>query len=143
MIPKKILAFGTFDIFHPGHEFFLREAKKQGEHLSVVLARDDTVNKVKGVPTVNDELARLAMIKSLDYVDYACLGSEDNKYEIITELKPDIIFLGYDQNAFVDGLSGFLDKNGISCKVLRLKDSLKPEVYKSSKLRGGLDHNKE
>ncbi len=139
---SKVLAFGTFDIFHPGHDFFLKEAKKQGEYLSVVLARDLTVKMVKGIPTTNDELARLAAIKALDYVDYACLGSEDDKYEIITELKPDIIFLGYDQNAFVDGLSDFLDMKGISCKVLRLKDSLKPEVYKSSKLRDGLDHNK-
>jgi len=46
----KVLAFGTFDILHPGHEFYLKEAKKHGDILDVVVARDSTVEKIKGKP---------------------------------------------------------------------------------------------
>jgi len=139
---RKVLSFGTFDILHPGHEFFLKEARKQGDSLSVVLARDSTVKVLKGRDPFNNELARLAAIKALDYVDYACLGNKGDKYEIVEELQPNIIFLGYDQEAFVDGLSNFLDMKNIPCKVLRLKDSLMPEVYKSSKIRQDLEYHK-
>lgn len=42
-----VLTFGTFDIFHPGHEYYLREAKKHGDKLVTVIARDQTVKNVK------------------------------------------------------------------------------------------------
>lgn len=132
---KKILTFGTFDIFHPGHEFFLKEAKTHGEVLSVVVARDSTVEKVKGRPTTNNELARLAVIKALDYVDDAVLGNQGDKYAIIEELKPDIIFLGYDQHSFTENLAAVLAERGLSPQIIKSDKSLKPEVYKSSRLR--------
>ena len=31
MNQTKVLAFGTFDILHKGHEFYLKQAKKHGE----------------------------------------------------------------------------------------------------------------
>jgi len=37
---KKVMVFGTFDIFHPGHRSFLNQAKKYGNYLIVVVARD-------------------------------------------------------------------------------------------------------
>jgi len=42
-----VLAFGTFDILHKGHEFLLSKAKSFGERLVVVIARDVTVEKFK------------------------------------------------------------------------------------------------
>ena len=44
---KKVMVFGTFDIFHKGHENFLKQAKKLGDCLTVVVARDETVLKFK------------------------------------------------------------------------------------------------
>ena len=43
----KVLVFGTFDIIHPGHVFFLNQAKKLGDFLCVVVSRDETVNELK------------------------------------------------------------------------------------------------
>ena len=131
---KKILVFGTFDIFHKGHEFFLKEAKKYG-NLEVVVARDSTVKKVKGIFPLNNELTRLKVIKSLDYVDKAVLGNKANKYKIIEELKPDIICLGYDQNSFTKDLKKKIKEKGLKIKIIKFKKSFKPEKYKSSKLR--------
>jgi len=42
-----VMTFGTFDRFHPGHEYYLREAKKLGDSLLTVIARDVTVIKIK------------------------------------------------------------------------------------------------
>lgn len=44
---KKVMVFGTFDIFHKGHEFYFSKAKEYGEELIVIVARDETVLKIK------------------------------------------------------------------------------------------------
>ncbi len=38
-----VMCFGTFDIFHPGHEHYLREAEKMADLMTVVIARDHRV----------------------------------------------------------------------------------------------------
>lgn len=135
---KKVLVFGTFDIFHKGHESFLKEAKNYGEVLNVVVARDLTVRKVKGRDPLNNEEKRLNVIQSLDYVDKAYLGRKGDKYEIIEELKPDIICLGYDQDSFTKNLNEELSKRGLNVKIIKIEKSFNPEKYKSSKLRSDL-----
>ncbi|MGC9310622.1 MAG: adenylyltransferase/cytidyltransferase family protein [Candidatus Aenigmatarchaeota archaeon] len=134
-MPKTVLVFGTFDILHPGHEFFLKEAKKEGDFLEVVVARDETVLNVKGKLPQNNEAARLEKLKSLPYVKTAILGNAGDKYGIIEELKPDVIVLGYDQSTFTEGLEKELKKRGIKTKIVRLEKSLRPDIYKSSKMR--------
>lgn len=130
---KKVLVFGTFDRFHKGHEFYLKQAKKYGI-LQVIVARDSTVKKVKGKLPINNELERLNILNNLDYVDNACLGMKKDKYAIIEKLKPDIICLGYDQDSFTANLKEELNKRGLNIEVIRIKESFKPEIYKSSKL---------
>lgn len=131
---KKVMAFGTFDGFHKGHEFYLREAKKYGDKLLVVVARDSTVKEIKGKYPLNDEQTRLAKIRNLDYVDEAFLGYDGDKYAIIEELKPDVICLGYDQHHFTDNLKAILNRRGLNPKIVRLK-AFKPNIYKSSIFR--------
>ncbi len=129
---KRVLVFGTFDIFHPGHEYFLKQAKKLGNQLVVVVARDKTVEQVKGKAPVNDEQARLGVIQKLDYVSKAVLGYEtSDKYKIIREIKPDIICLGYDQTTFTNDLEAKLHEIGLSPEIIRI-DAYKPHKYKSS-----------
>lgn len=131
---KKVLAFGTFDILHPGHVNFLKQAKKHGDFLIVVVARDATVKKVKGRKPKYSEKKRLAKIKKLEIVNYALLGNKKGKYSIIEKIKPNVICLGYDQNSFTNGLKQELRKRKIKAKIIRLKP-YKAHKYKSSKLR--------
>ncbi|MBU1974896.1 MAG: FAD synthase [Nanoarchaeota archaeon] len=131
---KKVLAFGTFDIFHPGHEFYLQQAKNVGDELLVIIARDTTVRMLKGTDPYNDQMTRLKKIHALPYVDQAYLGSEADKYALIEQLKPDIICLGYDQTHFIDDLEKELEDRGLNPEIIRI-DSHKPHVFKSSKLR--------
>ena len=125
------MAFGTFDILHPGHTHVLKAAKKLGDHLTVIIARDATVLKVKGKKPVFNEKVRLRNLKALKIADKVRLGNLGNKYQVIIDEKPDVIALGYDQKFFVDDLKKFVDKN---VEIVRLK-SYKPNVHKSSKIR--------
>ena len=131
---QKVLAFGTFDILHPGHTYVLNAAKKLGNQLTVVIARDATVLKVKGKKPLFNEKVRLKNLKALKIADKVLLGKLGNKYQVIIDEKPDVIALGYDQKFFVDDLKKVVDKK---VKIVRLK-SHKSEIYKSSKIRSKL-----
>lgn len=133
---KKVLAFGTFDILHHGHERMLKAAKKLGGHLTVIIARDATVCSVKGKKALFTEKTRLKNLKQLNIADKVRLGCLGNKYKVIVDEKPDIIALGYDQKFFVDDLKKVVGKN---VQIIRLK-SHKPNIYKSSKIRNRLGY---
>ncbi len=117
----KVMATGTFDILHLGHIYFLKEAKKLGDTLAVVIATDSTVRKLKHEP-VNPEQIRLDLIKELKIVDQAYLGHEKDIYEILKEIKPDIIALGYDQIHDKKNIEKELKKRNINAKVIRLQE---------------------
>ncbi|HBO16438.1 MAG: FAD synthase [Candidatus Moranbacteria bacterium GW2011_GWE2_35_2-] len=132
---KKVMVFGTFDIFHPGHRSFLNQAKKYGNYLIVVVARDKTVKVFKKQDTKNKEKVRTKMIQESALADEVILGSLGDKYAIIKKRKPNVICLGYDQEFFIENLKSKLKEFGlIKTEIIRLK-SYKPEIYKSSKLR--------
>jgi FAD synthetase len=126
----KVMATGTFDILHLGHIYFLKEAKKLGDTLAVVVATDATVRKLKHEP-VNPEKIRLDLIKELKIVDEAYLGREKDMYDILKEIKPDIITLGYDQIHDENAIENELKKRNIKAKVVRL-----PEYKGGSDLEG-------
>ncbi|MFC1623438.1 adenylyltransferase/cytidyltransferase family protein [Patescibacteria group bacterium] len=132
---RKIMVFGTFDIFHEGHRDFLRQASKFGDCLVVVIARDETVKNVKREDPSNNENDRLEIVKESGLVAKAVLGGLNDKYDIIREIDPDVICLGYDQSFFVDKLQDKLESFGMNnVKIVRLI-SYHPEKYKSSRLR--------
>jgi cytidyltransferase-like protein len=132
---QKVLVFGTFDIFHEGHRSFLKQAKKYGDFLRVVVARDETVTEVKKIAPQNGEQSRLGEIQKSALADEVVLGSLDDKYAVVREYKPNVICLGYDQEFFVDKLERKLKEFGLEkTKIVRL-ESYQPEKYKSSLLR--------
>jgi len=117
----RVMATGTFDLLHMGHIYFLKEAKKQGDTLCVVVATDATVRRLKHEP-VNPEEIRLNLIKELTVVDEAYLGHENDMYAIVEEVKPDVIALGYDQIHDENKIKDELKKRKLSAKVIRLSE---------------------
>ncbi len=117
----KVMASGTFDLLHLGHIYYLKEAKKLGDKLIVVVATDKTVRKLKHEP-INPEKIRVNLVKELEVVDKAYLGYEDDMYEIVEETKPDIIAIGYDQIHDEKKIKKELKKRKIDAKVVRLKE---------------------
>jgi len=89
---------GAFDIIHIGHIQTIKEAKKHVDVLAIVIARDKTVYNNKGRYPINNEVMRMKIIQELKDVDIAVLGDEKDFMKPINILKPDIIFLGYDQS---------------------------------------------
>lgn len=92
----KVLVGGCFDIFHYGHLHFLKESKKLGDYLIVLLEPDETVKKLKG-PTrpIHNQDQRKEVLESIKYVDEVIILPENMKDEdykkIVTTIKPDII----------------------------------------------------
>ena len=73
----KILMFGTFDHLHPGHRFVLEEGQKRGE-VTVIVARDENVFRLKGrYPEQNEEERRRLIERTYPTVT-AVLGHSDN-----------------------------------------------------------------
>ena len=115
----KIMATGAFDILHMGHIYYLKEAKKLGDELVVIVACDSTVRKLKHEPVTSEKM-RLLLIKELKIVDEAYLGQKDDIYKIVEEIKPDIIALGYDQIHDEKIIRQNLKKRNINVKIVRL-----------------------
>lgn len=128
-----VLTFGTFDIFHPGHEYYLREAKKHGDKLVTIIARDQTVKNLKGYIARNNEITRKQRVEESGIPDKVVLGELKNYYNCIIDQQADIICLGYDQRHLADGLEKFLHTNNLSTKIIRLQP-FQEDIYKSSKL---------
>ena len=131
---KKVMLFGTFDMLHKGHLNLFRQARKLGNYLIVVVARDKTVREVKTRPARHSEKERMYSIKESGLVEKAVLGNLKNKYAAIKKYKPNIIALGYDQKYFTDDLKDKLKELKLNkIKIVRLK-SYNPKKYKTSKL---------
>jgi len=128
---KKVMTFGTFDIYHKGHESYLRQAKKLGEYLIVVLARDKNVLRIKKQETRNKEQKRKKILEESGLADEVVLGDLKNRYAVIEKYRPGVIALGYDQKVDLVELKEKIKEFEINAKIVRLK-SFKPEIYKSS-----------
>jgi FAD synthetase len=115
----RVMATGVFDLLHPGHVFFLSEARKLGDELVVVVARDQTARRLKREPYVPEQLRR-EMVESLKPVDRAVLGSTSDIYATVTEQRPDIIALGFDQHWNEREIEAECARRGVPVKVVRL-----------------------
>jgi FAD synthetase len=131
---KTVMAFGTFDIFHEGHRSFLKQARKYGDYLIVVVARDETVKETKKQDTRNKETKRIRILRNSKIAEKVVLGSLGDKYAVIKKYKPDVICLGYDQKFFVEKLKNKLKEFGLRYTKIKRLEPYKPSVYKSSKL---------
>ena len=130
MTIKKVLVFGTFDGLHSGHINLFKQAKRYGDYLIVVVARDSTTKKIKDYLPVRDEKERLNEVKRNELVDKAVCGYKNNPYRIIEKVEPDIILLGYDQRSFTADLPKELRKKGMRVKIFRAKP-YKPKIFHS------------
>jgi len=115
-----VMATGVFDIIHLGHLHYLEESKKLGDELVVVVATDKTVRRRKHEP-ITPEKMRLELVASLKPVDRAVLGKDSgDMFEIVRDIRPDVITIGYDQPFNPDQLQAELKKRGLNAKVVRM-----------------------
>ena len=115
----RVMATGVFDLLHPGHLYFLTEAKKLGDELVVVVARDQTARRLKHDPYVPEQLRR-EMVAALKPVDRAVLGSTTDIYETVVAEKPNLIALGYDQVWNEKEIERECARRGVPLHVVRI-----------------------
>ena len=115
----RVMATGVFDLLHPGHVYFLTEAKKLGDELVVVVARDQTARRLKREPYVPEHIRR-EMVEALKPVDRAVLGSATDIYETVMTLRPNIIALGHDQVWNEHEVEQECERRGVPVKVVRI-----------------------
>ena len=109
----RVMAVGIFDLLHAGHLHYVEQAKSLGEELVVVIAHDETVRKQKHEPVTGQDLRR-RMVEGLKPVDQAIFGNPPGVpiFEILKQIDPDLIALGYDQKHSIDAIRKGLDQHG-------------------------------
>jgi len=115
----RVMATGVFDLLHPGHLYFLTEARRLGDELVVVVARDQTARRLKHEPYV-PEMIRREMVEALKPVDRAILGSPTDIYQTVVEVRPDLIALGHDQIFNEAEVERECARRGVPAKVARV-----------------------
>ncbi|MFH1779795.1 MAG: adenylyltransferase/cytidyltransferase family protein [Candidatus Micrarchaeota archaeon] len=134
-IVKRVLVCGCFDLFHPGHLFFFKQAREYGDYLIVLVARDSNALKIKGEKPLNNEFKRKQRIEEMSVADEVVLGDEFDLFKGALRHYPDVIVLGYDQVVDVRELRKVIKERKLNIRVIRLKKPLNPTVFKSSILR--------
>jgi len=136
---RVVLAEGTFDLLHYGHVYYLTNAKKAGgenSKLIVIVARDKTVEKLKGRKPIIPEDQRRAIVEALKVVDEAILGYEEmNMAKVIERIKPDVIALGYDKEEVERELKEYIKKENLNIKVVRIRKFSGKEPSSSSHIK--------
>ncbi|MBS7635018.1 FAD synthase [Candidatus Bathyarchaeota archaeon] len=136
---KVVLAEGTFDLLHYGHVYYLTNAKKLGgekSKLIVIVARDKTVERLKGRKPIIPEDQRRAIVEALKVVDEAILGYEEmDMAKVIEKVKPDIIALGYDKEEMEKNLKRYLGEKNLTIEVVRLNRFEGGDISSSSKIK--------
>ena len=102
---RRIITFGTFDLFHIGHLKILERAKKEGDYLIVGISSDE-LNIQKGKKSVVPLNDRIEIVKSIKYVDEVFIEEKlELKDVYIKNFKADLLIMGDDWKDKFDWVS--------------------------------------
>ena len=134
-----VLAAGVFDLLHYGHIRYLEEAKKTGgpyTRLVDIVARDETVRRLKGTDPIIPEDQRRAVIEALKVVDEALLGFEDLDMDrVLQQIKPDIVVVGHDQEAIKAQVEKIKKARELDTKIVQISQFGEDDLNSSSKIK--------
>ena len=94
---RVVFTNGVFDLLHPGHVRYLRQARTLGDALVVGVNTDRSVRVIKGESRpVTPESERAEILAALACVDVVVLFDEETPYELIRRIQPDVLVKGAD-----------------------------------------------
>lgn len=94
---KVVFTNGCFDILHPGHIAYMKQAKGLGDRLIVAVNTDSSVKRLKGDKRpINNLVHRMAVLEGVGAIDWVTWFDEDTPKEIIERLSPDVLVKGGD-----------------------------------------------
>jgi len=123
---KKVITYGTFDLFHIGHLRLLQRVKNLGQHLTVAISTDE-FNAVKGKKTLIPYEQRREIVENIKCVDQVIPESSwEQKENDIKTFNVDIFAMGNDWEGKFDFLKDY-------CEVIylpRTEDISSTEIKK-------------
>ncbi|RDU61614.1 MULTISPECIES: adenylyltransferase/cytidyltransferase family protein [Helicobacter] len=94
---KRVLTFGTFDLFHFGHLKLLERASRLGDELFVGISSDALNFSKKARNPIMNEIERAHIVASLKFVNSVFLEeSLELKREYLLRYEADILVMGDD-----------------------------------------------
>lgn len=128
---KKVLTYGTFDLFHIGHLNILKRARELGDYL-VVGVSSDKFNHIKGKKCAISDEERMAIVEAIRYVDKVVPeDSWEQKIEDIKKYDIDVFVMGSDWEGKFDYLKEYCEvvylprTDGISTTQIKKELKLK------------------
>jgi cytidyltransferase-like protein len=125
---KTGMVFGVFDGLHDGHQYLITECAKRCEQLIVVVTLDAVVSLLKNHPPKYSYEERAKAI--IDFNPNFIVVPSDptlGGWSILERHQPDIIFLGYDQDAIAREMKRL-------CRPFLTIDPYHPDTFHSSML---------
>lgn len=133
MINKTVVIFGVFDGIHEGHLSFIKDAKKEGNRLVAIVARDGMVKELKGKLPKYNEVDRINSLLEVPDVDLVLLGDPKKEtYNTLKEVIPDVVYLGYDQNELKENIEMVIKNGKLPEMEILCGNPHKPEIFHSS-----------
>lgn len=138
---KKVITYGTFDLFHNGHFNLLKQAKALGDYL-IVGVTSDYFDKTRGKFDVHDSLmTRINNIKNTGLADEIIVEEYfGQKIDDIKKFKVDIFTVGSDWIGYFDYLNEYCEviysnrTDGISSTQIRSNSSIKLGIIGSERI---------
>ncbi|WP_432450717.1 adenylyltransferase/cytidyltransferase family protein [Aliiroseovarius marinus] len=141
--PKRVITYGTFDLFHYGHVRLLKRLSRLADEVIVACSTDE-FNEVKGKKTAVPYEQRVEMLKSCRFVTKVIAErSWDQKRADITRLKADVFAIGDDWAGEFDDLSDICNVVYLprtqNISTTMLKDDIRSGAGKADGAQKGVD----
>lgn len=112
---RKVITYGTFDLFHVGHLNLLKRAKELGDYLVVAVSTDEFNEHGKNKKTLIPFPERISIISAIRYVDEVIPENDwEQKIHDIQKHKIDVFTIGDDWIGKFDYLTQY------GCEVVYL-----------------------
>lgn len=123
---KKVITYGTYDLFHYGHQRLLERAKALGDYLIVGVTTDNFDLERGKMSTCNNVMERIEAVKATGLADQIVIEEyKGQKIDDIQKYGVDIFAIGSDWEGYFDYLKEYCEvvylprTQGISSTQLR------------------------
>jgi D-glycero-beta-D-manno-heptose 1-phosphate adenylyltransferase len=127
---RVVFTNGCFDLIHPGHISYLREARSLGDLLVVAINSDASVQRIKGPERpILSEIERAHVLEAMEMVDYVTIFDDDTPHSVIAAVVPDVLVKGGDWS--LDQIVGRVEveaAGGIVCSLPYLQGASTTDI---------------
>ena len=125
---KKVITYGTFDLFHIGHLNLIKRAKELGDYLIVAVSTDRFNLEEKNMVCAIKDEERMEIVRAIRYVDEVIPeDSWEQKVQDVKKYGIDVFVIGDDWKGHFD----FLKDEGVEVVYLPRTEGISSTQIKS------------